>query len=215
MKLEGIIVLRVIQALGGESSGAGASETGGDHCLASDPGCSGGESSGAEADGDQCDPFDPSCSHPPANDDDQCDPFDPNCSGGGPPPPVTEHVGGRNACFDGIDNDGDGKTDRADSDCGGGGPPPPTVPEPESPDPSGGPSSTTFPTQDDRNIVSTSGTIDGQTILGAALQNVGLAPGAEAGSPREDICNDGRDNNNDGLGIQKIQVVAGKLYHKS
>ena len=34
--------------------------------------------------------------------------------------------------------------------------------------------------------------------MGAALQNVGLAPGAEAGSPREDICNDGRDNNNDG-----------------
>ena len=31
----------------GESSGAGVSETGGGHCLASDPGCSGGESSGA------------------------------------------------------------------------------------------------------------------------------------------------------------------------
>jgi plastocyanin len=165
---------------GGPGAGGDISnDNQGDQCDPADPACGSGG-------GDQCDPADPACG---SGGGDQCDPADPAC-GGAPPGEI---------CSDGIDNDGDGNTDGADPDCGGG-PPPPTVPAPEvpAPGPSGGPPPSTAP---DRGSISSvgvrnSGNVDGQTILGAALQsNVE----AEAGLPKERICDDGLDDNHDGL----------------
>jgi plastocyanin len=123
----------------------------------------------------------------------QCDPADPAC--GGAPLPPSE------ICSDGVDNDGDGKIDEADGDCTGG-PLPPALP--------GGGASTPPDINPspigDRNTGADqfSGgmlAVDNgpRTILGAAFQTNLLPIQAEAKLPREVICNDGRDNDNNGL----------------
>ena len=99
-------------------------------------------------------------------------------------------------CFDGIDGDADGKIDRADNDCSGG-PPPSTVP---------GARAGVSPVDDQNRDNQFSGNIvpvlrngDSQTILGTAFRNNLLPIQAEAELLREDNCDDGQDNNHNGL----------------
>ena len=99
-------------------------------------------------------------------------------------------------CFDGIDGDADGKINRADNDCSGG-PPPSTVP---------GARAGVSPVDDQNRDNQFSGNIvpvlrngDSQTILGTAFRNNLLPIQAEAELLREDNCDDGQDNNHNGL----------------
>ena len=133
----------------------------------------------------------------------------PGGEGGGPPP----DNGGQGLltegdCFDRIDGDGDGKIDRADSDCPGG-PPPSTVP---------GQGCRISPAGDRNNdnqfsgnIIPVSGNDDSQTILGTAFGTNLLPIQAEAESTREDNCEDGQDNNHNGLRDSEDSKL---WYHK-
>ena len=149
-----------------------------------------------------------------------CDPStDPNCT-----PPAG--IQGEGNCIDGIDNDGDGFPDKSDSDCVeecfdetdndgdglidsededcGGGPPPTTVPGSGTgvPQPDENPSPVGDRNSENQlgvDIVPVLGNDDSQTVLAAALQTNLLPIQAEAELPREDICDDGQDNNHNGL----------------
>ena len=110
-----------------------------------------------------------------------CDPLDPSCATGQPPiEPSPEK------CFDDIDNNGDGQIDDG---CPAGGPPPSTVPVDDK----------NKDIQFGRDIVPVLGNGDSQTILATALRNNLLPIQAAAELPREDNCNDGQDNNHNGL----------------
>jgi plastocyanin len=158
---------------------------GGDQCDPADPACGGGG-------GDQCDPADPACG---GGGGDQCDPADPAC-GGGPLPPME-------ICDDGVDNDGDGNIDIADSDCIGG-PLPPALPGGGAIPPDNNPSPV-----GDRNTGGNQlrggmqsvleNDDEPRSIFGAALQTNLLPIQAEAKLPTENNCNDGQDNDHNGL----------------
>jgi hypothetical protein len=129
----------------------------------------------------------------------QCDPSDPTCSGtdnGGASilAAETENSDSFDGCFDGIDNDEDGLTDADDEDCGGGTP------------------VGTFPGDQDqvdsRVIIRPNDDValppivvenGPPTVFAKAIQNI-LAPiEAEATPVEEVICDDGVDNNDNGL----------------
>jgi plastocyanin len=200
----------------------GTPGSGGGQCAPDDLGCLGGTPGSG---GGQCAPDDPSCGTPGSGGG-QCAPDDLVCLGGGTggggscapddlvclgggtggTPPLDEKSGGLGACFDGIDNDGDGKIDQEDTiDCGGGGPPVTTVPGgagsiPPGNNPSQVGDRNTGNDQFSGGIVPVSRNGNGPpTILASALESTILPGGAEATLPREDICNDGVDNDHNGL----------------
>ena len=72
---------------------------------------------GGTGGGGQCAPDDLVCLGGGTGGGGQCAPDDLVCLGGGTDgnPPLDEKSGGIGACFDGIDNDGDGKIDQEDT----------------------------------------------------------------------------------------------------
>jgi hypothetical protein len=165
----------------------------GGQCDPSDPTCS-----GSDNDGGQCDPSDPTCSGTD-NDGGQCDPSDPTCSGtdngrASSLASETESSDSFDGCFDGIDNDEDGLTDADDEDCGGGTPVGTFPGDQDQVD-----SRVTIRPNDDvalSPIVVENGP---PTVFAKAIQNI-LAPiQAEAIPVEEVICDDGLDNNDNGL----------------
>ena len=108
--------------------------------------------------------------HAPGCDVSPCDSEDPQCPDGDPIP-------AREICGDDIDNDGDGLTDAQEEDCGG------------------GPLFSSFP---GGAAGTPSGMIDRHTVTQPTILASLLTSEAEATAPREDICNDGVDNNENG-----------------
>jgi plastocyanin len=157
-------------------------------CDPTDPSCSGVP---------PCDPTDPSCVITPCDPQDPlcvitpCVPEDPLCIGnpvGNPGPscnpdnPACPEAPGAPSpiCDDGVDNDRNGAID---DECRGG---------------PGGPSPTLFP----GGVASTPNgpsPIGDPNILGVAFQSNLLPGSAEAALTKENICNDGIDNDHNGL----------------
>ena len=182
----------------------GGGTGGGGQCAPDDLVCLGGGTGG----GGQCAPDDLVCLGGGTGGGGQCAPDDLVCLGGGTDgnPPLDEKSGGIGACFDGIDNDGDGKIDQEDTiRLGGGGPPAPTVPggagsTPPGNNPSRVGDRNTGNDQFGVGIVPVSSNDNGPpTLLVSALDTTLLPGKAEATLPREVICNDGVDNDHNGL----------------
>jgi plastocyanin len=172
------------------------------HCDSQDGGCGNSATGDAATEEDQCDSQDGGC----GNDEDQS------------PTPVPEQ-----ACGDGIDNDADGQVDAADDDCGGGGgggipipsfpgsdggtgspPPIPVPPEEDNPSTVGGRNNGgQIIINEDSTGHNIFATINPSNVLIPVRVNLML--------PREDICNDGRDNNRNGLVDYEDQTCMGPL----
>jgi plastocyanin len=118
-----------------------------------------------------CDPQAPGCDVSP------CEPEDPQCPDDDEPPPDDPIFSTREICGDDIDNDGDGLTDGQEEDCGG------------------GPLFSSFP---GGAAGTPSRLIDRNTVTQPTILASLLTTEAEATAPREDICNDGVDNNENG-----------------
>jgi plastocyanin len=166
------------------------------HCDSQDEGCGNSATGDAATEEDQCDSQDEGCGNSATGDaateEDQCDSQDEGCGTSATddtaaeedqkPTLVTEQ-----ACGDSIDNDADGQIDAVDDDCGGGG---------------GNNGGQIIFNEDSagRNILAT---IIPSNVLIPVQVNIML--------PREDICNDGRDNNRNGLVDYEDQTCVGPL----
>jgi hypothetical protein len=189
-----------------QDGGCGTSTTGStaaeeDQCESQDGGCGTSTTGSTAAEEDQCESQDGGC----GNDEDQS------------PTPVPEQ-----ACGDDIDNDADGQVDAADNDCGGGGG---GIPIPSFPGSDGGTGSTPpspVPPQEDnpstvggRNnggqIIINEGSTGHNTLATIIPSNVLIPVQVKLMLPREDICNDGRDNNRNGLVDYEDQTCMGPL----
>jgi hypothetical protein len=153
----------------------------------------------------QCDSQDSSCSTSATSNtakQDQCDSQDSSCSTDQDQTltPVPEQL-----CGDGIDNDSDGQIDAADKDCGSGGG---GIPTPSFPGGGGGPGAPPHnpvpPQEENPSTVGDAnnggGGSTGHNILITSFpSNILIPVQVKLVLPREDICNDGRDNNHNGL----------------
>ena len=114
--------------------------------------------------------------------------------------PVPEH-----SCGDGIDNDSDGQIDAADKDCGSGGGGIPTPSFPGGGGGTGAPPHNPVPPQEENpstvgDANNGGGGSTGHNILITSFpSNILIPVQVKLVLPREDICNDGRDNNHNGL----------------
>jgi plastocyanin len=179
------------------------------HCDSQDGGCGNSATGDAADEGDQCDSQDEGCGTSTTDDttaeEDQ------------KPTPVPEQ-----ACGDGIDNDADGQIDATDDDCGGGGggilvpsfpgngggtgspPPSPVPPQEEDPSTVGG--------GNNGGKIILNEDSAGHNILATIIpSNVLIPVQVNLMLPREDICNDGRDNNRNGLVDYEDQTCVGPL----
>jgi hypothetical protein len=219
-----------------QDGGCGTSTTGNtaaeeDQCDSEDGDCGTSTTGNTATEEDQCDSEDGDCGTSATDNtaavEDQCDSQDGGCgiSATGNtaavedqnPTPVTEQ-----ACGDGIDNDADGQIDAADDDCGGGGGGIPVLSFPGSGGGTGSPPPSPVPPQDENPSTVGGGNNGGQIILNGGStdhnilatiipSNVLIPVQVNLMLPREDICNDGRDNNRNGLVDYEDQTCVGPL----
>jgi plastocyanin len=174
------------------------------HCDSQDGGCGTSATGDAATEEDQCDSQDGGCGTSATGDAAEEDQK---------PTPVTEQ-----ACGDSIDNDADGQIDAADDDCGGGGGGIPVPSFPGSGGGTGSPPPSPVPPQDENPSTVGGGQIifnegsNGHNILATNIpSNVLIPVQVNIMLPREDICNDGRDNNRNGLVDYEDQTCVGPL----
>ena len=201
------------------------------HCDSQDGGCGTSATGDAATEEDQCDSQDGGCgtsaTGDAATEEDQCDSQDGGCGTSATgdaaaeedqkPTPVTEQ-----ACADAIDNDADGQIDAADDDCGGGGGGIPVPSFPGSGGGTGSPPPSPIPPRDENPSTVGGGNNGGQIIFNEGSNghnilatnipsNVLIPVQVNIMLPREDICNDGRDNNRNGLVDYEDQTCVGPL----